>query len=400
MKAKYKTIIASKKRTFNFSLLNALLILLMCYFADNLRYSFFSGPSIGQRIEQIRELLGMVSKKNPDEYVFINIAYDKQLVPLFDEYGLPVGNIDITDRYKLSQFISELGNKHKFVLFDVLLSEQYKSEHDSLLVASLLKTDRISISRSSTTNLIDPRLNRMAGYTDYATDLLETSFVKYEFTRNNEPSMPLMAYQSICKQNIFHSFAPLYWSNLHLCRNALTLHFPIKPWNSHDYVQEATLDGLQEKKILNLGTDILEMGANIPSLVEDKIVVIGDFIENDIHDTYLGKIAGPIINVNAFEALRNNRLQIPWSLIIVLLFFYTLVTYVMLKKYISMDKFLCILHLDNVYVKYLLSFIGYSFLLTIVGGAIYLTYDLDINIIIPTIWFTFLRGLTNKIVAL
>jgi hypothetical protein len=35
-----------------------------------------------------------------------------------------------------------------------------------------------------------------------------------------------------------------------------------------------------------------------------------------------------------------------------------------------------------------------------IGGVIYLICGIDINVLIPTIWFTFLRGLTNKIAAL
>ena len=62
--------------------------MLICYFADNLKYSILSGPSVGQRIEQVREILGIANETIPDDYVFINIAYDRQLVPVLDEYGL------------------------------------------------------------------------------------------------------------------------------------------------------------------------------------------------------------------------------------------------------------------------------------------------------------------------
>ena len=67
-------------------------------------------------------------------------------------------------------FLYQLNNNHRYVLLDVLLSDKYQSEHDSLLVISLLNTKRISISRSGTTNLIDERLKDKAGYTDYSDD--------------------------------------------------------------------------------------------------------------------------------------------------------------------------------------------------------------------------------------
>ena len=152
---------------------------------------------------------------------------------------------------------------------------------------------------------------------------------------------------------------------------------------------------MQEKKVDNLGADIIDMGIDIPSLVKDKIVVIGDFTEDDIHDTYLGKIAGPVINVNALEALRNNEQEIPWTLILFLFAIYGIVCYQTIRQPISMDKLLKSLHFDNKVVRYILSFIGYSFLFAIVSGSIYLVSEIDINFLIPSLWFTFLRGYTN-----
>lgn len=393
----YNRIISSRKNTIKFSFINAILLLLICYFTDNLKYSILSSPSIGQRIEQFREVSGLVENSILKDYVLINIAYDRELVPVYDEYGFSKGVIDITDRAKLAQFLYKTGNTHRYILMDVLLSDKYQSTNDSLLIESLLDTERISISRFSTTNLIDDRLNEKAGYTDYSTDIFETNFVKYEFIKEGKSTMPLRAFQSLEPHFSVYSFGPIYWSNWHLYWNSLILRFPIKLWDSYIQDENANIENLQEKRILNLGADILDMGVDIPSLVKDKIVVIGDFTENDIHDTYLGKIAGPVININAFEALRNNELEIPWSLIFFLMTFYVMVLYYMLRNPISTDRILEKLHLNRTSIKYLLSFIGYSFLFTMISGAIYLICGIDINVLIPTIWFTFLRGLTNKL---
>ena len=170
-----------------------------------------------------------------------------------------------------------------------------------------------------------------------------------------------------------------------------SLRFPIKLWNSHS-VEETEL---QEKKILNLGADILDLGVDIPSLVRNKIVVIGDFSEDDIHDTYIGKVAGPVININALEALRNNELEIPWTLIVFLMVLYTIVCYLTIRQPMSTNKFLEKLHMNTPLVRYLLSFVGFSFLFSLIGGGIYLMSGMDINIILPALWFTLLRGYTN-----
>jgi hypothetical protein len=161
----YNRIISSWKNTFKFSIINALLLLSVCYFADNLRYSILAGPSVGQRIEQFREVVGLAEDTLLEDYVLVNIAYDRQLVPIYDEYGFSKGVIDITDREKLVDFLNQLNNNHRYVLFDVLLSNKYQSENDSLLTASLLATERISISRSATTDLIE---------TDVANQVVDT----------------------------------------------------------------------------------------------------------------------------------------------------------------------------------------------------------------------------------
>lgn len=395
LNVKYQTIIKSQKKALWFSAINAILLLLACYFAENLKYSILSGPSIGQRIEQFREVAGITKDNIPEDYVFINIAYDRQLIPVLDEYGLPQGNIDITDRDKLIAFIQQLGNTHKYILMDVLLSDKYQSEADSVLIQTLLDTKRISVSRSNTADLIDERLNKIAGYTDYSTDIYETNFVKYEFINDGKPTMPYMAFVATEEYHPVHSLGPIYWSNWHFHWNSLTLSFPVKLWDSHTAGNNGYAIDWDEKKILNLGADILDIGIDIPTLVKDKIVVIGDFSEDDIHDTYLGKIAGPVINVNALEALRNNELEIPWTLIIFLFALYFAVCYQTVRQPISTNKVLKRLHLDNKFFRNILSFIGYSFLFAIISGGIYLVCGIDINILIPSLWFTFLRGYTN-----
>ena len=395
LNTKYREIIKSRRKTLWFSAITAILLLLICYFADNLKYSITSGPSVGQRIEQLKEIARLSKDMPTDEFVFVNIAYDRQLVPVLDEFGFPQGNIDITDRDKLRLFLSQLNDSHKYVLMDVLLSDKYKSESDSALVQTVNDVDRLSISRSSTGELIDTTLSSKAGYTDYSTDIYETNFVKYEFLNNGKASMPYMAYQTINPKSKIHTLGPINWSNWHLYWNSLTLRFPIKLWNDHTAIEESS--GIQEKKILNLGSDILEMGIDIPSLVKDKIVVIGDFTEDDIHDTYIGKIAGPVININALEALRNNQLEIPWTLVVFLFSVYTVIGYMTIRQPISTNKVLTKLHLNNSVIRYILSFIGYSFLLTAIGGGIYLMCGIDINIILPSLWFTLLRGYTNTL---
>lgn len=389
---KYRAIVKSRKKSLWFSAITAFLLLLVCYFADNLSYSILSGPSVGQRIEQLKELVGLTSDEIPSEYVFINVAYDKELVTVYDEYGLPKGEIDITNRTRLANFLSLLHDSHRYIMMDVLLSNDYQSKNDSLLLSSITKTDRISVARSSTTELLDTSLIERSGYTDYSTDILETNFVKYEFLNGGESTMPYMTAQALGLSPKVYKFGPFYFSDGHLCWKSLTLRFPIKMWR-HSKHDDAS--PMSEKVLLNLGSDILDLGVSVPELVKDKIVVIGDFTEDDIHDTYIGKIAGPVINVNAVEALRANEFIIPWSFIVFLLLFYTLMGYLAVRN-IGVTQWIQMkLRIKSSLGNILLSIIGYSFFLSIIAGVIYLTTGMDMNVLIPSLWFTALSGITK-----
>lgn len=375
------------------SIVNAIVLLLACYFTDNWKFSILTGPSVGQRIEQVKEVLGWADDRIPDDYVFINTAYDRELVPVFDEYGLPEGEIDITDRGKLAEFLSQLDNRHKYVMMDVLLSDRFQSDSDSLLIAGILNTERIGVARSSTAELLDKKLIPKSGYTDYATDIYETNFVKYEFLNGGNPTLPYKAFLTENPEGEISSFGPFHFHNGRLTWKSLTLRFPVKLWN-HTRPQDD--DNLQEKVVLNLGADILDMELDIPQLVKDKIVVIGDFREDDIHDTYLGKIAGPVINVNALEALRNNELEIPWWLIVFLLLLYTATTVFVLfprQPNYLINKLLNHKWLNSKLLKFLLSYTGFTLFFAIISGIIYFAAGIDVNILLPSLWFTFLYGI-------
>lgn len=388
--AKYKAVLGSRRKSLWFSLITSMLLLLVCYFTDNIGYSILSGPSVGQRIEQFREFLGIAEDKVPEDYVFINIAYDRELVSVYDEYDLPKGEIDITNREKLNQFISEASG-YRYMMVDVLLSDAYRSENDSLLIKTIENKKNIAIARSETSDLISYGLLPKAGYTDYSTDILETNFVKYEFSRHREPTMPLKAYREITGKDGYKSFGPFHFHNRRLSWKSLVLRFPTKLWNE-------SVDGsdmLKEKILLNLGSDILDTGMDINGLVKDKIVVIGDFTEDDIHDTYIGKIAGPIINMNALEALLRNELEIPWTLVLFLFVVYTVIIYCIIRNVTVINSLFK--RIKNAILRYLLSFVGISFSLSIMAAIIYLSCGCDINILIPSLWFTFLGGITKTV---
>ena len=57
----------------------------------------------------------------PDDVVFINVANDKQLIDVSDDFGIPIGNAAVTDRGKLNRLMEliQASSSYKYVLLDV-----------------------------------------------------------------------------------------------------------------------------------------------------------------------------------------------------------------------------------------------------------------------------------------
>lgn len=378
--------IKSNANALKISLFNALVVLLLCYFIDNLPYSFIGDATVGQHFEQIKHVFNPSSDDIPSDLLLINVAYDRELVEVADEFGFPKGNIDITDRTKLLRFLTQLKeSEYKYIILDVSFSKEYQTDRDSALFNLICEMDNIVISKSDNFEIADSILIGKARYSDYSTHISESNFVKYEFIRNGEPTMPYQVYQDLYGNSI-SSFAGFYFFKGRLVNKSAVLRFPITLWN------KLKIQGKSEEfgqlQYYNLGSDMLDLNVDIHEMAKDKIVVIGDFCENDLHDTYLGKIAGPIINLNAFYALVNNNISISYiEIVFLFILYFTISLYFLkgidIKRYIPFAK-----KARSKTFSFIFSFIGLSFILTLIGLFCYILFGWDINILIPSIYFS------------
>lgn len=374
------------KRSLIISAINAVVVFVLCYSVDNLPYSFVGDATLGQRFEQFKQLFSQKDDEIPSELLLINVAYDRELVEINDEFGLPKGNIDITNRCKLIELLSRLNDSdYKYIILDVSFSNEHHTPQDSALFSLIRNMDRIVVAKSETIQIADSILFKKARYSDYSTHISESNFVKYEYIRNGEPALPYQVYLDLHGSKI-RSFAGFHFFQGRLANKSIVLRHPIKLWNKFNTVSDNTF--IAEPQYYNLGSDILDIGIDISSLAKNKIVVIGDFTENDLHDTYLGKIAGPIININAFYALVNDNLSIPYTEIGVLFLLYFAISFVIMKG-ISIKTLLpFVKNIKSKTFDFLLSFIGLSFVLTIIALLWYIMFGLDINILIPSLYFS------------
>lgn len=372
------------------SLISGIALLLVCYFVDNLPYSFLSGPTIGQRVEQIKEYFKTTDDNIPEDLLFVNVAYDRQLVDVYDEFGFRKGNIDITDRQKLLQLLRKLQkSNYKYIVLDIAFPNDYKSDEDSLLFALINRMENIVVAKSERITLADVSLSAKARYSDYSTHIAETNFVKYDFIRKGEASLPYQMYIDLFGNKI-QSFGPFYFFNGKLANKSVVLRHPVKLWNKFANFESKER---AESQFYDLGADLLELDMDVSKMADNKIVVIGDFTENDIHDTYLGKISGPVINVNGFYALKNDNLSLPYWYILFLIGLYTITTYCIIAKIDILKHFTLFQKIKFVTVRYIISTLGLTTLFTVVAILVYWIFSLECNVLIPSIYFSFLLGL-------
>ncbi|MEM7040713.1 MAG: hypothetical protein AAF570_27375, partial [Bacteroidota bacterium] len=83
----------------------------------------------------LRTLLPEPGKPDRDEFAFINISHDLQLIERTDADGFPGGNQAITDRHKLYRLFRAMNQapNWKLMLCDIFFESP--SPHDSLLNA-------------------------------------------------------------------------------------------------------------------------------------------------------------------------------------------------------------------------------------------------------------------------
>lgn len=168
------------------SLINAILVLSLSYVYENSPYSFAGGPSVGQWIDCIKSASHWNTQKVPDDLFAINVSYDRALVDIEDEYGMPKGNADITDRGKLLRLLQQIkrADNYKYVILDISFEDGYHTESDSALFHTIASMDRIVIPKHYEARPADSILVQKAYYSYYHSDYIESNFVKYELYKN------------------------------------------------------------------------------------------------------------------------------------------------------------------------------------------------------------------------
>ncbi len=329
-------------------------------------------------------VLNVDEKPNSEEFIFINVAYDNLLVNKLDKNGFVVGNQDITDRVKLTKFFKALkkADTHKFVLCDIHFSE---NSHDDLSLSSAFFGVKRFV--ASTHNVPYKSLFDIPmALSNYDND---GNFLKFKYINNKQyKSTPLVMYEGMGKLNTTLSSNLLQINDRYFLNNGI-LDLRVRGFDitKNQSVQDSSHFHL---KYMHLGEmllmDSLLQGNFIPNEINNRIVVLGDFEDRDLHSTVVGNIPGPLILVNAYLALQYGDNEVT----LVFLFFLWLSYFVLSIIIFSSNEFTK--NKMNIWIpslirfQFIIEFIGYFVYLFLLSLLCYVFFSVQISIIFIAIY--------------
>lgn len=382
------------------SLCSALIVLLTGFVIDSTPYSVGGEMSAPQWIDRIARVLGSHRDGIPDSVLLVNVAYDKILMD-YDAavtknadvpVRLPVGKIDVTDRRKLADFLEAAsGSDYRYMMLDIRFDDDIRTDSDALRLFDLIgDMPRLVFARHEGSDMSADAPASKSAYSDYHATMTETNMVKYPLIKHGELSIAARMYEDLGIGR-FSSFLGLVTDGGSLVRRSIFLTYPVfvSDWAEADESVPGCLG--YKFNYLNLGMDLLshpDSVAWIQDRVSGKIVVVGDFV-NDMHECYVGSIAGPLINLNAFINLTEGRHRVKPLMSLMLLCLYFVMSYVLLSRRNLLDHIPLLRRYRSTLLRVIISFVGFSAMLNITAVVLYLQAGIIYSVVYPSLYFTF-----------
>ena len=371
-----KTWIRQHRSLVFLSVLTSTVIIIFTYVMGNSGYPLPGETGALKQITDYKKFLGMQIGNVPDSILFINVCYDKALVP-YEENEVPVGNTIITDREKLLQFLTKAkeANNYRYIFMDVFFEEGMVTEYDSALFSTIVSMDRIVIPKHKGVNMCDSILNQKAANADYATTWQALTFSRYQYLHDDDESVALKIYQDRFGSDIKKHWGGLWYTDKgRLCQNSETLLLPVR-------ITGSLLDEegqVRERNYIYLSADLLDLDEVMPvsEQIDDKLIVIGDF-KSDVHSTFLGSQPGSSILFNGYIALSQGAHLVNWLYMGILFVIYIIIG----LFYLSGHSFssMC----ANPWLSIVLSFLSTATVFLIIA-LVASWYDIAFNMWVPT----------------
>lgn len=383
---------------YRFSVAIAAVLAVICVVADylvsNMSYPIFDSSTQLATIGWLRRMAD--APRNLDaNLLMVNVAYDKAFVPVIDPtFGDTIGVRAITDRAKLLEFLNRIGGAdYRYLFVDVRFDREDTTPSDSVLFARIVDTPRLSVSTHRHTvdndfEIADSALLASAGYSDYRHWRFD-NFSHYELLQDGHPSVALRMYREINGGDINAHWLG-YTSHGRLCYNSIFLPLTSVHRPAGQTAVDADAD-VVEMSFLNLGADLLErMSADeLRALVCDKIIVVGDY-ENDRHLTYVGEVSGPMLTYYAYRELSAGHHYVPVAYVLALFILYFIMGLGIMSSRPWYEVMLDNMGIKLRIVRFTLSLIGVSLLMTGCMILFYMVWGVSLKVIVPMLVFSLL----------
>lgn len=315
----------------------AFIFLIISYWVTNLSFPISGEKALLTEWEFMLHKVWPKDTEMTDSVLLVNVSFDKELIPAYDDKGMPLGMKEITNRRKLLMLLNHLKeqDKYKYILLDVLFDDTVKTKYDSLLFNTIASMPRIVIPCHTDIQLADSILMAKAAMADYRTTHSESDFVRYAYLPDGRKSIPVRMYEDLTGRSILNH-GIIFSDGLRLARSSMVLTF--------DLIANDWYDQKGNRIWYNLGADLLndsivetgESGSGllyeVPELTNGKYIIIGAFQGDDTHNTFMGDMAGVVINFNAFTSLVKGRHIVSLWLVLILFVSFFIMAYLALGR--------------------------------------------------------------------
>lgn len=334
------------------------------------RYEIFNPPN--KIVEQFKK-----------DLLLINTSYDKTLIPYEDDFG--AGSRPVTDRKKLAEFfnvINQSAQKPALVVVDIIFENP--SPDDSLMRIELEKIDNLVISSQLGKNGEPvrpwPRLNFALAQYETTTG----TFLKYNLVNDTIHYLPTAMYRET-KGTKFREWAGVVRSDPGWWINSFIVDLPVR---------KAHIDN-GEVLIWNLGEALSYSPEEVKSIAGNRIIIVGDIYEYDIHQTLLGQQPGPLIVANAYLGMLQGipRIKLLDGFLIFLLYFLSTMYVIQWRHH--KEKLMIIpgwIKLGKFAVKYL----TYILIFSLYSIFLYLLTSRHFQLLIFGLYFNLFEYLVDK----
>lgn len=317
-------------------------------------------------------VFGIEQKPDQADYMFINVSYDNQLVDLTDEWGFPIGNVTITDRQKLTGFLSNIAktNNHKGLMCDIRFD--LPSSYDSSLQASFDKLENYLVSNHLTDGKEDSTvISVRTAISDYS--LSGGAFFKFSYFLEKEIKTTPLVFAEMVDKKTYHKDGPFFTDGESRFLNTFIVDFLIRPFDLFESEKNYFYD--------NLGNLLYLDSTALAEITKDKIIVIGDFELLDIHETVLGEMPGPLILINAYLNLKReeNRLTLLYVLFLFTSFF--MISLYLIIPDDTLEKEIRRWIPQKGLANFITNFLGYFIMLLIILSISYFFFGILLNLL-------------------